>query len=174
MDSQLVQQVNDLHGDHHAGAVVDCSCAEVPGVEVARDNDYLLRVLSSLPVGDDVVAFCVGQRLRAEREVELDWALTGQVFEQVGVLGCDGSRWDLGDTGGVLSEAGMWKPVVRTANGAHQYSRRAHRCAGDGSSAAVDHPAAVRLQPTTLTGEFLVELVVEEQNLALNGAWRQK
>ena len=170
VDSQLLEQVNGLHGNHDTGAVVEGSGAQVPGVEVAGDDDHLFGVLSSLPVGDDVEAFGVGESLRGEGEVQRDRALAGEVLEQVGVFCGDGGGGNLGHAVGILGEAGMGKAKIRSPNRAHQHGHRARGGSGNGASAAVDHPPAVGVEAAALGGQLLVEFVVEEQDLAFHRA----
>ena len=174
VDAELLEEMNDLHGDDHAGAVVDCAGAEVPGVEMAGNDDNLLGVLGSLPVGDDIVAVGIGEGLRGEGEVQLYRALGGEIGEHVGVFSGDGGSGDFGDVGSVFGEAGVGEAVVGAANGADEDGDGSDGGTGDGACAAVDDSASVGFQAFAFGSEFLVELVVEEQDFAIDCAGRER
>ena len=70
MDPQILHQMDRLHRDHHPCAVIDRSCSQIPGIQMARNHHHLLRMLGALPVGDHVVALRIRQRLRGQSQVQ--------------------------------------------------------------------------------------------------------
>ena len=83
---------------------------------MAGDDDDLLGVLSSLPVGDDIEAGGVGKGLGGESEMEANGALAGEVAEQVGVFSGNCSGRNFGDAIGIRGETGMREPKIRSAD----------------------------------------------------------
>ena len=138
---------------------------------MAGDDDDLLGVFGSLPVGDDVEAGGVGQGLRCEGEVHGDGTLAGEVGEQVGVFGGDGGGGDFVDARGVHGHAGVGDAVVGSADGADEDGGGADAGSGDGSGGAVLDGVAVGVDAAFLGGELLVEVVVEEEDFAFE-RWR--
>ena len=113
---KALENFRGLHGHDHAGSVIDGSGAEVPGIQMAGDDDDLLGMLGAFEVGDDVVAGFVRELLRSQREMHADFALGSEVGDEVGVFGGDGCG---GDSCG-KAESGVRKAVVSTADGADQ------------------------------------------------------
>src|SRR5258708_7006010 len=62
-------------GNDQASAIVDCTSAEIPRVEMSGDHHDLLRMFAALQISDYVVAGAVGQLLWSEREVHTGFAL---------------------------------------------------------------------------------------------------
>ena len=54
----------DLHRHGDSGGVIQRSRAQVPRIQVAGDNDHLIRRLAPLQICDDVEALDIRQRLR--------------------------------------------------------------------------------------------------------------
>jgi hypothetical protein len=81
---------------------------------------------------------------------------------------------NLFDAIGVHGLTGVWNAVVCTANRADQHSRSTHRRSGDRSGGAVLHSIAVGIDAAFLSGKLLVELVVEEENLAFHSRWIER
>ena len=113
---ELLQNLGGFHGDHYTGPVVDGAGAEIPRIEMAGNDHDLLRMFTALEVGDDVVAGDVGKLLRSEGEVDADFALCGQVRDEVGVFGGDGS----GGNAGRITESGMGQAEIGAADGANR------------------------------------------------------
>src|SRR5690606_30543246 len=86
----FARQVGDefagRHGDGNAGAVVNGTGAQVPGIQVAADQYHLARVLAAGDFGDDVLAGVFTALTGAEVQLDRDRLAFGQhVFEDVGI-----------------------------------------------------------------------------------------
>ena len=136
---EALENFGGLHGHDYAGSVVDGAGAKVPGIEMAGDDYDLLGVFGAFEIGDYVVAGFVRKLLRSEGEVHADFALGGEMDDQVGVFGGDGGG---GDSGGE-AESGVRETVVGTADGANQGGDCAEIGGGFGSGAAIADGLAV-------------------------------
>jgi hypothetical protein len=67
--AHLFQQPHRLHHHGHAGTVIDRAGAEVPGVEVAADEDDLVRPFAAADLRDHVRRFDIRQRAWREHEM---------------------------------------------------------------------------------------------------------
>ena len=52
---QSLQNLSSRHRDDHTRAIVNRAAPQVPGIEMAGDDDDLLRMLAPLQIGDYVV-----------------------------------------------------------------------------------------------------------------------
>ena len=64
---EALQQLCRLHGDHHAGAIVNRARAEVPGIEMPGNDHHLLGMLGALEVGDHVITLYFRAQVRGKR-----------------------------------------------------------------------------------------------------------
>ena len=124
-------------------------------------------MFSSLPVGDDVIAGGVGQRLRNQGEMQLHRPLAGEVGQQVGIFGGNGGCGNFGQAIRVHGHASVRNAVIRSADRAHQHCGGADRGSGDGRGGAVLHGVSIGVEAALLRGELLVEFLIEEDDLAL-------
>ena len=76
---KALKNFGGFHRDDHAGSVIDRAGAEIPGIEMARDNHDLFGMLGALEVGDHVVTGFIRKLLRGEREPHADFALRRQM-----------------------------------------------------------------------------------------------
>jgi hypothetical protein len=113
---KLLQNLGGFHCDHDSGAVVDRARAQIPRIEVSRDNDELLGMFATLQIGDDVIAGSVGQLLRSEGEMHADRALRGKMSDQIGIFRGDGT----GGNPGRETEAGVGQTEVGASDRADQ------------------------------------------------------
>jgi hypothetical protein len=103
---QALENFSGGHGDDNTGAVVDSAATEVPGIEVAGNDDDLLGMVATLEIGDDVVASDVGKSLGSEGEGHADATLGGEVLDQVGIFsGQSGGGDSSGDAIASMREA---------------------------------------------------------------------
>jgi hypothetical protein len=136
---EALENFGSLHGDDDAGSVVDSAGAEVPGIEMSGDDDDLFGMLGTFEVGDDVVAGFVGKLLRSECEMHADFALRGEVDDQVGIFGGHGAG---GDSGGE-TESSVREAVVGVADRSDQSGDGAEIGGGFGSGSAITDGLAV-------------------------------
>ncbi len=159
---QFLQKLCRFHRDGDSGAVVDRAGAQVPGIEVSGDDDELLGMLAALQIGDHVVAGGIGQFLRSEGEVHAHLSLRGEMRDQVGIFGSDGTG---GNSGG-NAEASVRQAEVGATHGAHEGSHGAQVGCGLGSGRTVAHAFAIGHEGHPSFGLALVENFVEEDDLA--------
>ena len=129
---------------------------------MAGDNDHLLRMFGSFPVGNDVKARRIRQRLRRECQVKFDWSLAGQILQQFRILGCDRGSRNLCYPRGIFRHAGVRNAEIRTAYRAHQDGSGSGCGCEDRSCAAIDDSIAVCVQTVAIRRKFFIKLVVEE------------
>src|SRR5882724_1503686 len=160
--AELFAKIGGLHGDGYTRGVINRAGAEIPGIEMAGDDDDLLGMLAAFEVGDHVVADGVGKHLRSENELHGYAALLDQVGDEVGIFRGDGSSGNAGRS----AEAGVRQPIVRAAHGANERSCGTESFGGFSSFCAIGDGAAVSVEGETLGGKALVELFVEEHDAA--------
>ena len=73
---QVLNQMGRFHGNCDAGAVIDGTGAEVPGIEVARNNNNLFRLFTAFDVGNDVGTFAVRQNLGRKNQFHFHCSFT--------------------------------------------------------------------------------------------------
>ncbi len=150
---KFLQKFGRFHGDGDSGSVVDGAGAEVPGIEVAGDDDDLLGMFAAFQIGDHVIASGVGQFLRSEGEVHAHVSLGGEVGDQVAVFGGDGACGNsCGD-----AEAGVRQAEVGAADGAYQCGHRAQVGCGFWTGGAVADRFAVGHEGHASLGFALIE-----------------
>src|SRR5947207_1613815 len=94
MQVEPVQQLSRLHSDHDAGAIVNCSGAQVPRIQMARDDYNLLRMLGAFEIGNNVVALGFRPLMGSECQMKTHFALRSQTCDQASILGGDCSGWN--------------------------------------------------------------------------------
>ena len=125
---EALENFGSLHGDNDTGAVVDRAGAEIPGIEMSGDDDDLLGVLGTFKVRNDVVAGLVGKPLRSEGEMHADFALRGEVDDEIGIFGRHSAGRDPG--GETVSSVG--KAVVGVAERSDQGGDGTEICTDEG------------------------------------------
>ena len=84
---QLFHQPQCLPRHHASAAVVGGSCTDVPGIDVAAEDDDFVRQFASADLADDVEGVGVGEHPRFHREPEPDGrAPCHHPLEPIGVL----------------------------------------------------------------------------------------
>ena len=159
---QTLQNFGGLHGNDNASSVIDRASSEIPGIEMAGDDDDLLGMFGAFQVGNDVVAGFVRKFLGRQSKVHADFALRGKVGDEVGVFGGDGGG---GDSGG-KAETGVRKAVIGAADGAHESGDCAEIGGGFGSGAAVADGFPIGGEGESSGGFLLVENFVEENDFS--------
>ncbi len=169
-ETQAPQNFRSLHRHHHTCAVVDCTLAKVPGIEMPADNDNLLGMLASLQIGDDVVAGDVGQSLRREDKVHAHPTLPGEMLDEVRVFGGEGRS---GNSGG-CAVASMREAEVRATDGADDRGYCAESRGGLSAIRAVDNRFAIGFEGRAGKGFAFIVGNVIENNLSGNSFARQR
>src|SRR6185436_11912816 len=145
-----------------SGSVINRSRPQVPGIEVTRYNNNLLRVLSAFQVCDHVVARLVRQSLRCQSQAHSHSTLRGKIADQVGILGRHRARWDLRSVIRVSKPAGVGQTIVGTSNRANKASRSAKLCCLARTYAAIDDSLPVGIERKALRRQPRVELHIEQ------------
>jgi hypothetical protein len=124
--AELDQQSRRVHRHDAAAAVIGAAVADVPGVDVAADDDDLVGQLAAADLCDRVAADGVGQQPGAERELHGDLLAAGdEAGEQLGVLERQRGRGELRHALGVAQGAGVRRAQARGGDRADQHRLRA-------------------------------------------------
>ena len=166
MQAELLDEIRHLHRDGHARPVVDRARAEIPGIEMPRDNDDLLGMLGSLQVGDHVVAHGVGQLLRCEDETHSHRPLRHERRDQVGVFFRHGGGGNFRGVGGIISLASVWQAVSRAADRTDERRDSAESGGRTRRVAAIDDGLAISVSAMVHGRHLFVEGMIEKDDLA--------
>src|SRR5579862_7297222 len=161
---KALENFGSFHCYDDAGAVIDRSGAEIPRVEMSRDDDGLLGMFGAFEVGDDVIAGFVRQLLRSDDQTHADGAFGREVGDQVGVFGGNCGR---GNSGGSV-EAGVREAIVGAVNGAVQLRDCTEIGGSFGPSGTVADSLAIGGEGVSSSGFLFVERFVEENYFAGN------
>ncbi len=164
MQVQLLNELRGFHCDCDARSVIDRARSQVPGIQMPRDDDHLLRMFGSFEVSHDVIAQHVRPGLRSQREVQAHLALSGEMSNEVSVFAGYGACRDAR----CRAPSGMRQAVIGAADGTHQRSDRAQFCRGFRTAAAVSHGFPVGLAREATGGFLPVERDIEQNDFSCN------
>lgn len=100
--AQSFEQAQHFHGLNDACPVVMCALAQIPGVQVATNQDNFFGAFAPPDFANDVVRKRVGQGAPVGFEVDLQIRLAFERMAQVaGIVGADGQRRDLWEGVGI-------------------------------------------------------------------------
>jgi hypothetical protein len=159
---KALENFGGLHGHDYAGAVVDRSGAEIPGIEMAGDYYDLFGMLGTSEVGDYVVAGFVGKFLGSQSEMHADLPFSGEMDDQVSIFGGDGRG---GDSGWEV-ESSVREAIIGVAYGADQGGYCAQIGGGFGAGSAIADCLAVSSESKSSSSLLLVEQLIEKNDLA--------
>src|SRR5215472_2883053 len=120
----------------------------------------------SLPVGNKVVTRNVGQSLGGEREFKRNVALMREIAEEVSIFGRHRGGGNRVDTLFEVGGARMWQTEVSASNGPDQHSGGPQSGAGVRTAFAIHDRRTIGGKSGSFGCQFLVKLVVEQQNFA--------
>src|SRR5256714_7622541 len=122
---KLLDQVRRFHRNGDAGAVIDRPRAEIPRIQMSRNDNDLFGMFGAFDVADNVEARRVGERLRGENEMHAHYALRRKRRDQIRVFRGDSAGRNLWGVRLVIVLASMGQPKFRAADGTNE--------GGDGS-----------------------------------------
>ena len=146
MQMQLLNELRGFHGDGNSGRIVDGPGSQIPGVEVAGDNDDLFRVPGAFEIRDDVVTQYFRTVLRSKGQMHLHCSLGGETREQVSVFAGDGAGRDTRRR----TPSGVRQAVVCAANRADHAGNGTQFCGGLGAVGTI-----IDGFPISITGQSI-------------------
>src|SRR5579871_3299027 len=118
-------------------------------------------MLAAFKIADDVVACCVRQLLRRQREMHANLALHEELSDQLGIFRRDGS----GRNTCWRAISRMRQAVIGIAHGADERSNGAEFSCGFGTGPAIAYGFAIGDERESRGGFLFVKELIEKNNL---------
>src|SRR5690348_4022107 len=157
-EPKLVDQVRGFQRGDDAGAIVLRAGADIPGIDVAADDDNFFRLLAADDFADDVRRIGIGESAGFHFEVNGDGVgRVGQSLDESGVFDGDGGGGDFGIRFGILERAGVRRLQADGSDRANEHGDRSETGGARGTGVAIDDGASVALIRRVVENDFSLD-----------------